>query len=450
MKRGIIFALIVFLLLVVGVNAIAVYVPDSQLKFKVLRYEPAPVQAGDQFTIWLELTNEDSNFDYNDVSIKALSGNPFSVVGTDTVILGDIKGGNSQFFNFRIRADENALPGIYNLNFEVKYNGGISVVKDMKIELKTRDAFLNIESVISEPELLNPGSKGKLTLMLRNNAGTFLSDVNVALGLTNESIPLVTVGSTAIKNIPKIEANSKYNITFDLFVMADAESQAYRLPIYLTYYDASGVNYSRSNYIGVLVGADPEYILSLKSSDAKQEGSSGKVVLSISNTGMGDLKFLSLKLMPSNEYEIISADDQYIGNLESDDYETAEYNIYVDDSTDGFVKLKVKLDYKDAYNNKIEKIEMVDMPIYSSGQLARYGLAVSQSKGLMYLIYLIMVIYVFMAYKEWKRDKDLVKALKGAFLRFLKGVFNIIRGLRWRNLKRWPTRIKLFLMKDGE
>lgn len=450
MKRVILFTITLFLLLSVCASAAIVYVPDSQLRFKVLRYDPAPVQAGDQFTVWVELTNEDSYDDYNDVSVKVISGDPFYVVGDNTVALGNLKKGSSQFFNFKMRADKSALAGIYDLKFEVKFNGIIKTIDNVEIELKSRDAFFNIETVTLEPEILSPGSKGKLTLLLKNNAGTFLSDVNIVLGLTNESIPLVPIGSTVTKNIPRIEANSEYEVTYDLFVLADAESKAYRLPVSITYYDASGVNYSRTNYIGVLIGAEPEYLLSLKSSDARQKGSNGKVVVSISNTGPSDLKFLSINLLPSEEYVVVSADEQYIGNLESDDYETAEYDIHVNKGEDGIVKLMVGLEYKDSYNNLIEKTEVLEMKIYRSSQLSMYGLSAPQSGLFTYILYLALIIYFFMAYKEWKKDKDITKALKKAAARFLRGIFNIIRGLRWRNIKRWPTKIRLFLMKNEE
>jgi LPXTG-motif cell wall-anchored protein len=54
------------------------------------------------------------------------------------------------------------------------------------------------------------------------------------------------------------------------------------------------------------------------------------------------------------EFEVLSAQEIYVGNVDSDDYETAEFNIYL--TNDGFkeekvISLPLKVEYRDANNN---------------------------------------------------------------------------------------------------
>ena len=51
------------------------------------------------------------------------------------------------------------------------------------------------------------------------------------------------------------------------------------------------------------------------------------MTIGLSNIGPSDIKFLILEIKSSDEYEILSNTKEYMGNLESDDFETSEFSI---------------------------------------------------------------------------------------------------------------------------
>jgi len=55
----------------------------------------------------------------------------------------------------------------------------------------------------------------------------------------------------------------------------------------------------------------------------------GTVSIKFVNKGATDARFLNIILKKSDDYETISSDNVYIGDLDSDDYETADFKINV-------------------------------------------------------------------------------------------------------------------------
>ena len=54
----------------------------------------------------------------------------------------------------------------------------------------------------------------------------------------------------------------------------------------------------------------------------------------------------------SEKYEIVSPAEVYVGNIDSDDYETADFKISLNKVKEKEVILPLSLEYKDANNNE--------------------------------------------------------------------------------------------------
>ncbi|MEM4245554.1 MAG: hypothetical protein QXR60_05125, partial [Candidatus Nanoarchaeia archaeon] len=227
--------------------------------------------------------------------------------------------------------------------------------------------------------------------------------------------------------------------------LSDAESKAYQIPIEITYYDQLGNAYAKNNTIGLLVGAEPSFTLNLESADVFESGTRGKITISLSNTGPSQLKFVTLEILPTDDYTILSNSKSYLGNLDPDDFETSEYTIYVNKK--GELPIKLKVTYKDSYNNDKEYVGEVKLKVYSYFEVRKYGLRTGGTSILVYIVYLLLIIFAYLTFKEWRKERDVGRAMKNALKRMIMGAVNIIRKLRWRNLKRLPRRIKLFLQQ---
>ncbi len=213
----------------------------------------------------------------------------------------------------------------------------------------------------------------------------------------------------------------------------------------ITYYDQLGNAYVKNNTIGLLVGAEPSFTLNLESADTFEAGSTGKTTVSVSNTGPSQLKFLTLEILPSDDYTVLSNTKSYLGNLDPDDFETSEFKIYA--NRKGDIPIKVKVSYKDSYNNEKESYGEVYLKVYSSWEIRKYGLRAGGTNILTWIIYALIIIFAYLTFKEWRKERDVGRAMKNALKRMILGAVNILSQLRWRNLKRIPRRIKLFLQQ---
>ncbi|MBU4501230.1 MAG: hypothetical protein KKA79_01460, partial [Nanoarchaeota archaeon] len=195
--------------------------------------------------------------------------------------------------------------------------------------------------------------------------------------------------------------------------------------------------------MGLLVGVEPDYYITLEESDAFYKGKKGQVVVSLSNTGPADIKFLTIELEESDDFVIFSNFKTYVGNLEPDDYETAEFEIYTKKSGD--IPLKINIDYRDNYNTKRMDSHILTLKSYTAGELKKYGLPVTKSNLNQIIGYLLLVIFIYLTYKNWKKERDIVKASKNSLATMIRGFFSLLGKLRWRYVKRIPRKIQLFL-----
>jgi len=121
-------------------------------------------------------------------------------------------------------------------------------------------------------------------------------------------------------------------------------------------------------------------------------GDVGEIGIKIINVGLADIKLLSVELEDSEDYDIVSVSKVYIGNLESDDYETAEFKIYVNSRRKELL-LNLQVKYKDSFNEEYIQNEIINLPLYSSAELNKFGI-VKSGKGGNVIIYILVIIFL--------------------------------------------------------
>ena len=77
--------------------------------------------------------------------------------------------------------------------------------------------------------------------------------------------------------------------------------------------------------------------------------------------------------MPTSRFTVISPQEVYVGNIDSDDYETAEFDIYVEKSSSKNLMLPLHLEYMDANNKPYSKDIEVALVLYSKEELKKLG-----------------------------------------------------------------------------
>ncbi len=411
-------------------------------KIVSLKYEPYPVEPGSKFDLWLRVDNLGREKAEN-VKVEFLPNNLFTIHGDLVKTIGELGSRQSAVVKFEnIKVADNAAEGENTLKFKINMGGAYdlsTLTSGLTIEVRSIEPLFEI-TVSSEPEKIPQGGVAEININLKNKDTALLKNIDVELDLPDELIP---VGSTVLKKIQEIPPGGEETLTYTITALGDATAKAYQIPLKVRYFDESGENFTKSDTMGLLVGVDPDYYVNLEESDTFSKGSKGKVVLSVSNTGPSDIKFLTIELLPSDDFVITSNSKTYIGNLEPDDYETAEFEIYTKKAGD--IPLGVKVEYRDNYNMKQVTTHAVNLRSYTSTELRKYGLVTGPSTVIQILGYVLAIIFLYLMYKNWRKERDVVKAGKKSLAAMIRGSFKILGMIRWKNLKTIPARIRIFL-----
>ncbi len=428
---------------------------STDLRIEVIKYDPAPAEPGALMDLWLKVYTQGSTISststLNDVKVSLLEEFPFSAASRSELMksLGTMSPGETREIRFKVKVDSNANPGTNELKFQVSSSNMKEVVTtpSFEIDIESVSATIAIVSVESDPEQIPSGEKASIKITLRNDALLGLKDISAKLDLSSASTPFAPIHSTTEKKIRYLKSGESTDIFYDVIALSEADAKVYKIPFSLTYYDDAGNRYNKSDIIGLIVSTKPDLKVTLEDYATFQAGASGKVVISVANTGPSNLKFMTLRLEGSPSYKILGKSQEYMGNLDSDDFETAEFSINVNKDAVNSVPLNVKMMYRDSYNEQKEDSLALGLPVYTQGQITSYGLD-GKNRGLLVPILLLAALaFAYFSVKDWKKNHSFDSAMKSGFEGIFIAAFKVLFLFRWRNLKRLPARMKLFFQK---
>ena len=231
--------------------------------------------------------------------------------------------------------------------------------------------LLSINSVVAitvdsiEASLLTPGSDGTISLIIENNLDEDADDVSLQLQFAG--LPLTPSGSSE-QLVSEIDEGDKEKFSFRVRVASDARPGDYELP-YTLNYKQDGSLQSRKGSLGIRISGEPELAYSL-SADKPVENQQSKISLKIVNRGFADARFASVKII-TGDFVLLSEEEVYLGTIDSDDFETAEFEVLFDRNQ---ARFKAAVEYKDFENQ--DRIEQINLPItiYSREEALRLGI----------------------------------------------------------------------------
>ena len=401
MKRGGIF--LVFLILIAPAFAVlneygSLNVEyNSYLHIASVKYEPYPAEPGKYFDLWIKIQN--SGLDKADVKFKLTPKYPFSLDANEAAerTADGLSAGETTLLHYKIRSASTAVEGSTPLDYEAQI-GNARQSSNINIWIQTIDANVDISSV--KTQVLVPGKSTPVEIELENKSDSPMNNIDVKLDLTAATLPFIPINSTTEKKLFFIEPGRKNSIIFNLMALPGASANAYKVPILIKYTDGVGKTYNKTGIIGLIVGSSPDFMVTVSSSDIYSKGI-GNIALKATNRGITDTKLVSANLKPAKEYDVISENNVYLGNIDSDDYETAEYRIRVKKIIKGAVPLQLELNYLDANNNRYSEVKEIDLKIVSAKDL---GLSSNGGLGrIIFVIILISACYYF--YRKWEKKK---------------------------------------------
>ena len=355
------------------------------LNVVLLSQNPDPVSPGSFVYVNIKVSNTgstaiknaDITFNENSIFTLASSEKATKELGTIPAYSNLESSTNFVVAKYKIFVNENTPLGLNTLNFKVNDDKGLLYNYDFEVLVQDSNPSIHITQF--EVDQIEPGSSGKLKLELENDNTISLRNIVLQLGLSDVEDDVLSVQSGSNqKTITSLKAGEKKIVEFDIVASPDASSKPYLLPVDITYEDILGNSLSTQITGSVRVFSAPIVSIELDSQEIYSIGK-GKITLAIANPGTSTIKGTQIQILPSEDYEVITGDYQYVGDLNPDDFQTVQSQIYVKNAEK--VTLKIQVEYLDSYNNK--KSEIIEMPMktYNSEELKNLGLVSGSSSS---------------------------------------------------------------------
>lgn len=259
---------------------------------------------------------------------------------------------------------------------------------------------LTISDVSTSPNQVAPGADIDLIIEIENNLGDKAEDIEISLDLSN--VPLAPRESSE-KYLDKLKDDDEESFKFSLIAEADAEAGIYKIPVTIKYTidDEEKTEKTKNFTVSVNINARPDFIISAEGLFLKNQ--KNELEIQIINIGLSKAKLLEIELQPSGAYEILSSNRVYIGDLDSDDFDVAKFDIFLKGA--GVVSFPLKLRYRDAANKQFSDSEVVSIKVYSQKEAAGLGLIEKSNVRLYFYIALGVVVVWFFWRRHKKRKK---------------------------------------------
>ena len=172
----------------------------------------------------------------------------------------------------------------------------------------------------------------------------------------------------------------------------------------MTYTDYDANKYTKRDLITVTVGSVPDLGFWVDSSDLYAKGTQITLPVKFVNKGITDIKFLYVELGSSTGYDLVSPKQVYLGKVDSDDYETAEYILRVRADAEDTLKLPLHIKYQDENNKEYTIDEEMLLPVYGADKIKELN---PSSGGMASTIFIVLAIVVvlYIGYRLFFKKK---------------------------------------------
>ncbi len=372
----------------------------DDLRITLESYDPKPVVPGSFFTATFRVDNI-AGENLTNVDIELDVSSPFFVEGSSDLTINSLEEGESETFSFSVGVRSSATSGFetIDIDWQTVTDDG---TESFSIQVKAIETTLVVESVESLPAEIAPGEEATVTIKLKNNANLLLKDIKVKLNLASAELPFAPIGGVTERSIDTLQAGGSRELEFRIIAIADAASQIYKVPLEISYFDEFGQQFQIKDVIALIVGSKPILNVNIMESTLVT-GRKGIVSIEIVNRGLTDARFLNVRLISSVAFETLSSSTAYIGDVDSDDVESIDFELLV--AGEGFLELPLQLTYRDANNKLYTESFRVQARVYSIEEAKSLGLIKTNTTLIITLTAIAIVILYFIFRRMFRRRR---------------------------------------------
>ncbi|MFH1358649.1 MAG: hypothetical protein ABIH37_02050 [archaeon] len=261
---------------------------------------------------------------------------------------------------------------------------------------------LVIDSVIMDSSGIKPGESTHIEIGLRNNGDADVSDVSVFLDL--KEIPFAPFDSSSEYGIDEIREGKLKYANFELVSLNNAKPQTYKIPVQISYLeDGKSEKSVKESLISLDVRSEPIIDVSVEDS-LLLKGKDNQVSIKIINKGLSDIRFLEVEVEKSTKFSLLSQKNVYVGDLDSDDFDSVDFQIFFKEDISENFNLPVILKFKDVFNKEYEESFEVPVKVYTEKKAVELGLMQkSNITGIIILIIVLIIIWII--YRNWRKRR---------------------------------------------
>ena len=260
-------------------------------------------------------------------------------------------------------------------------------------------AAVSIRDVSSSPAEVAPGEVINIIIDVKNIFEYDVTNLNVKLILEGVDVPFAPYQSSSEDYLDELDKDDREDFKFKLITLPSTRTGIYKIPVIITY-NYEGENDTilkgpiKEELISVIVNSEPELKVSLDDSVVLVKGKENVVALKIINSGLSDVKFLYVGVVDAAGLKFLSEKEQYIGDINSDDFDSVDYSIFVKSDASSSITLQVTLNFMDATNKEFTETSNVVLKTYSLKEARGLGL-VDKPKFIPYIVVGVFVIGFF-------------------------------------------------------
>lgn len=255
-------------------------------------------------------------------------------------------------------------------------------------------------SSVSQTEFY-PGQSTEVQIVIKNVLSYDIEEVSLVLNLDNTEF--ATIGSSEDSQ-ESINEDDKESFNFVLKSSPSTKPGNYNIPYTIVYLDDNETKQTKIGSFGITLKAKTEINYGIEAEN-NIIGSQGKLSLKIVNSGLGDVGFVNVKIVSANGFEVLGSNEDYIGTVSSDDFESASFDVLYKSAS---ASLTALISYKDFDNNPQQESISLPVNVYTQEKALELGL-ISKSKTWIYVV-LVFFVILWLVYRSWRKKRRLKKS----------------------------------------
>ncbi|MEK6924894.1 MAG: hypothetical protein AABW71_01505 [Nanoarchaeota archaeon] len=252
---------------------------------------------------------------------------------------------------------------------------------------------LSVESVTVDT--VSPGGEGIIRIDVENDGNQDIELLSVKLDFANPNI--IPIGSSE-EFLNSLEEDEEESFVFRFRVSNTLPVGTYSVD-YSIIYEEGNEEIEQSGTIGIVVSAEPEIEIAANVQNAII-GEQAKLDVRVINKGLADARFVYLTV-ESDDITILSENSEYIGTIDSDDFETSSFDVIYNTK---FPAIFFKLTYKDFDNIEQEITDTASLRAYTKQEAVEKGI-LKKNNATIYVGIAILLLVVWFIYRRVRRSR---------------------------------------------